>query len=143
MSQVFIASDHGGFSLKQGILQSGKFDLIDLGCFSNDPVDYPDIADTMAEHLRISSHGRGILICGTGIGISIRANRHLHIRAALVHSAFTAEMSKAHNDANVICLGGRILSVADAIHFVSVWQDTPFEGGRHATRVAKLDKPIG
>ncbi len=142
MKKLYIASDHGGFTLKEHLLTCGKFNFTDLGCGSNLSVDYPDIADKMATAILTDPGSSGILICGTGIGISIRANRYQQIRAAVVHSEFTAEMSKAHNNANIICLGGRITAPEDAILFIEKWISTSFEGGRHQVRLTKLDTPI-
>jgi ribose 5-phosphate isomerase B len=105
-------------------------------------VDYPDIAAMVAKSVLSTPHSRGILICGTGIGISIKANRYPGIRAALVYSAFTAEMAKAHNDANILCFGGRTTSPEEALAYVGIWENTVYEGGRHTLRLQKLDTAI-
>ena len=139
---IAIGSDHGGLELKEaikGYLNSRTIDCLDLGAHTSDSVDYPDFADKVAHAILNGQAHSGILCCGTGIGISIRANRHKGIRAALVYNDVTAEMSKAHNNANIICLGGRTLSPELALTLIGIWLDTPFEGGRHQARLDKLD----
>ncbi|NDC83247.1 ribose 5-phosphate isomerase B [bacterium] len=140
---VYVASDHGGIDLKTSIFQklAQELDLVNLGTDTIDSVDYPDYADLLCKKV-IQESAKGILICGTGIGISIRANRHVGIRAALVYSEFTAEMAKAHNDANVLCLGARTTAIEDAIQFILKWHRTTFEGGRHQVRIDKIDSKI-
>jgi ribose 5-phosphate isomerase B len=147
MSQktIAIASDHGGFEMKTLLkeeLASRGIAVLDLGTDGPDSVDYPDFAAAMARAIRDGRAELGILICGTGIGISIAANRYPEIRAALVHDAFTARMARQHNDANVLCLGGRVIGIELAKDCLAVFLDTEFEGGRHARRVAKLSKPL-
>ncbi|MEK9726710.1 MAG: ribose 5-phosphate isomerase B [Candidatus Margulisiibacteriota bacterium] len=137
---IGIASDHGGYSLKsyiQSNLTTMKF--IDYGTNTLDSVHYPLIADKLCQAILAGDISRGILICGTGIGISIRANRYQGIRAALAFDEFTAEMAKAHNNANILCLGGRTTSNDTALKLITTWATTRFEGGRHATRVELLD----
>lgn len=142
---IYIASDHGGLDLKthiihaQALLEEALF--IDLGPFSDESVDYPDYADALCKKV-LETNALGILICGTGIGISIRANRHPKIRAALVCSDLMAEMTKLHNNANVLCLGGRTTSPEDAQRYIQIWLTTQFEGGRHQRRLDKLDSPV-
>ncbi len=142
MNKIFIASDHGGLELKNPLIHHivAPYTVEDLGTFTSDSVDYPDMADRLCKAVLDTPQSQGILICGTGIGISIRANRYQGIRAALVYSEFTAEMAKAHNNANVLCLGGRTTSVADAVRYVHKWLTTSFEGGRHQGRIEKLDQ---
>ncbi len=138
---IALASDHGGVELKALIraeLEGRGFAVLDLGTDGTASVDYPDYADHLAQALKDGRATRGILFCGTGIGISIAANRHAHIRAALVHDAFGARMARQHNDANVLVLGGRTVGSEVAKDCVSVFLTTEFEGGRHARRVAKL-----
>eukprot|EP00898_Chlorokybus_atmophyticus_P001250 jgi/Chlat1/2125/Chrsp17S02715 len=139
---IAIASDHGGYELKQILakdLADKGYKVMDLGCHSPDSVDYPIIANTMVEALKVMGEvGRGVLCCGTGIGISIAANRHAHVRCALVHSVDTARLCRQHNDANVIALGGRVLDPAIALECLHAFLDTDFEGGRHQRRVAML-----
>ena len=143
MNTIVLGSDHGGFELKESIkihLQSLNIPIIDAGTFSKDSIDYPDIVDTVIDHLQNKNASQGIICCGTGIGVSIRANRTKGIRAAVVHSDFTAQMAKEHNNANVICIGERTTSKEDAKSYINSWLNTSFEGGRHTKRVEKLDK---
>ena len=135
---IAIGCDHGGLALKQDILQflaHTEHEINDLGCYSEESVDYPDLANRVCEVIKNGASSCGILICGTGIGMSIAANRHRHIRAALCHEAFTARMSREHNDANVLCLGGRVLGGSLALDIVRVWLATEFTGGRHLRRI--------
>lgn len=143
MSQEFIAiaSDHAGVELKETVkneLSAMGFAALDLGTDSTESVDYPDIADGLARAIEDGRAARGILICGTGIGVSIAANRHRHIRAAVCHDAASARLARAHNDANVLGLGARLIGVEVAKDCVRTFLTTVFEGGRHARRVAKL-----
>ncbi len=145
MTQLVLGSDHGGLELKTQLktylqAQYPHLTLEDVGTYSNDSCDYPDYADSLCESILSGQSQLGILCCGTGIGISMRANRHKGIRAAVVHSEFTAKMTKAHNNANVLCLGGRTSTIEDAQSWVSIWLDTEFEGGRHQRRLEGLDK---
>jgi ribose 5-phosphate isomerase B len=138
---IAIASDHGGIELKSILkedLEKRGLCVLDLGTDGPASVDYPDFANRLAETIRDGKAGRGILICGTGIGISIAANRHPELRAALVHDAFTARMCRLHNDANVLAMGGRTIGSEVARDCLAIFLDTPFEGGRHARRVDKL-----
>ncbi len=146
MSQkiIAIASDHGGFEMKSVLKQElarRDIDVVDLGTDGPGSVDYPDFAAAMALAIREGRAEAGILICGTGIGISIAAYRYPEIRAALVHDAFTARMARPHNDANVLCLGGRVIGIEVAKDCLAVFLETEFEGGRHARRVAMLSNP--
>ena len=138
---IAIASDHAGFELK-GLLKDELsalgFEPLDLGTNSASSVDYPDFADRLALALKESKARRGVLICGTGIGISMAANRHRHIRAAVVHDATSARLTRRHNDANVLCLGARLTGTDVAKDCLKVFLTTDFEGGRHENRVAKL-----
>ena len=141
MERVAIASDHAGFDLKSALkkdLTALGFEILDLGTDSRESVDYPDFAAAMAQVLAEGKATRGVLICGTGIGISIAANRHRELRAALCHDAETARLSREHNDANVLVLGGRTTPEAVARDCVKVFFTTEFVGGRHVRRVAKL-----
>lgn len=140
---IAIASDHGGFELKSKLINSlTDIDFLDLGTHTDQRVDYPGFADKLCNSILQNKATSGILICGTGIGISIRANRYNGIRAALVYNEFTAEMAKAHNDANVICLGGRTTSFEMAVKLISIWNETKFEAGRHTDRLRQLDSPL-
>ena len=139
--KIAVGSDHGGFEFKGMIIEFlreiGR-EVVDVGCFSTDSVDYPDFADKVCESVQNGTCERGILICGTGIGMSIAANRHRDIRAALCHEAYTARMSREHNNANVLCLGGRVLGPEIALDVVGTWVETEFAGGRHQRRLDKL-----
>jgi ribose 5-phosphate isomerase B len=138
---VALGCDHGGFALKRELVQlleQSSHTIIDLGCYSEESVDYPDFADKVCAAIKDGRCSHGILICGTGIGMSIAANRHRHIRAALCHEAFSARMSREHNDANVLCLGARVLGVAIALDIVKVWLETKFAGGRHLRRISMM-----
>ena len=138
---VAIAADHGGFDLKESlvpVLKTAGLTVLDLGTTSRESVDYPEFADALAAALAAGRAQRGILICGTGIGISIAANRHPGIRAALCHDGLTARLARQHNDANVLALGGRLIGIETAKDCLTNFLQTPFEGGRHARRVAKL-----
>jgi ribose 5-phosphate isomerase B len=139
---IGIASDHGGYELKMHILKElTTVAFKDLGTNSLDSVHYPYFADKCCKAIRSGDVDSGILICGTGIGISMRANRYQGIRAALVHDEFSAKMSKAHNNANILCLGGRTTSRELALHLVQTWIHTPFESGRHQDRIELIDAP--
>ena len=120
-------------------LVNKKFLVKDFGCFSNDSVDYPDYARLVAKEIQKNNYDFGILICGSGIGISIAANRHRGIRAALCTSEFHAEMSRKHNDANIIALGARITPIDEMFSIISKFLDTEFEGGRHQNRIEKIE----
>ena len=138
---VLIACDHGGLELKALLvsdLEKKGLTVIDLGTNGPDSVDYPDFAFSIAEALKDGKADKGILLCGTGIGISIAANRFSHVRAALVHDAFGAKMCRAHNDANVLVMGGRTIGPEVARDCLDIFLTTPFEGGRHERRVSKL-----
>lgn len=140
--RVLVASDHGGLELKQlvvkRLLELGH-DVIDLGTNSPAAVDYPHFAHLLAARLAAGDGERGVLLCGTGIGVSIAANRHAGVRAALCHDALTAELARRHNDANVLCLGGRTTGAAVALQALEIFLATPFDGGRHAGRVAAIE----
>lgn len=138
---IAIASDHAGFDLKAQLKQelaAMGFEALDLGPDSTASVDYPDFANRLAAALRDGQAKRGVLICGTGIGISMAANRHRHIRAALIHDVTGARLTRQHNNANVLCLGARLIGADVAKDCLKVFLTTDFEGGRHENRVAKL-----
>ena len=138
---VAIANDHAGLALKHVLLAeiaACGFTALDLGTNSADSVDYPDFGDAVAQAVTDGRAQLGIAICGSGIGISIAANRHAGIRAALCSSGLAAELSRQHNDANVLCLGARLIGEAEAKECVKRFLTTAFEGGRHAVRVKKL-----
>lgn len=141
---IAIASDHAGFELKTLLkkdLETMGFGVLDLGAVSKESVDYPDFGFALAGALKAGKASRGVLVCGSGIGISIAANRFPEVRAALIHDALGARLSRQHNDANVICFGGRLIGEEVARDCLKVFLETQFEGGRHAGRVAKLSKP--
>lgn len=136
-----IGSDHGGFELKNHIikhLEEKGIEYKDYGCYDEKSVDYPDIAQIVCNSINNGECERGILICGTGIGISIAANKIDGIRAAHCHDVYSAQMSKRHNNANVLCMGGRVIGSELAFLIVDSWLDAEFEGGRHAARIAKI-----
>jgi ribose 5-phosphate isomerase B len=138
---IGIAVDHGGFPLKQAVIEeirAANLDVLDLGTDNEESVDYPDFADKLVNAMKAGQVSRGVLICGTGIGISIAANRHPGIRAALCCDEQTAALSRQHNDANVICFAGRTTGEVKARNLVRIFLETEFEGGRHARRVGKL-----
>lgn len=138
---IVIACDHGAVDLKDALVSHcGElgWTVIDLGTHGTDSVDYPDMAAALAAVIKEERAVRGILLCGSGIGISIAANRYPFIRAALVHDAYGARMCRQHNDANVLCLGGRTTGTDIAREAVDIFLSTAFEGGRHQRRVGKL-----
>ena len=141
---IVVASDHAGFELKQflkGTLQALQYHVVDLGAHDTSPVDYPDMGYEVAASLRDGQAKRAVLICGSGIGVSMAANRFPEIRAALVHDPLSARLAREHNDANVICFGGRIIGSELARECLRVFLETEFQGGRHAPRVEKLSNP--
>ncbi len=139
--RVAIGSDHGGWRLKECIvayLQEKGIVYRDFGTFSQEAVDYPDFALEVAEAVRSGEYDRGILCCGTGIGVAIAANKVPGIRAALCHDTFSARASREHNDANILTLGERVIGNGLAREIVEVWLQAEFQGGRHARRVEKI-----
>lgn len=141
--KIAIGSDHGGFALKQIVaarLKEAGHEVINCGCNSEDSVDYPDFADQVCRQVLSGEAGCGILVCGTGIGMSMAANRHQGIRAALCHNEYTARMSREHNDANILCLGDRVLGSGVATAIVDAWLDTEFAGGRHQKRIDMFNR---
>ena len=140
---IAIASDHAGLGLKTEIrrlLQSLEIEVEDLGPQDAKSVDYPDYAHLLARAVSDGRIERGVLICGSGIGMSMAANRHPGVRAALCHDAYTAEMARRHNDANVLCIGERTTGPGVAEQIVRVFVGTDFEGGRHQRRVEKIER---
>jgi len=138
---IYIGSDHGGFDLKEEIeaylLQNGV-EVNDLGCHSQQSVDYPDFAQLVAQAVLDDKGSLGILVCGTGIGVSITANKVPGIRAALCHDTFCARMARAHNDAQILCLGGRVTGIGPALDIVDAFLHGSFEGDRHRRRIDKI-----
>ena len=139
--KIAIGTDHGGIILKQSVidaLESLNIEYKDFGTFSEESCDYPDYAQAVAEAVASGGYDKGIILCGTGIGISIAANKVKGIRAAVVTNEFTARACAAHNDANILSLGGRVITPQQAADLVKVWLATPFEGGRHTNRLNKI-----
>ncbi|SDE64498.1 ribose 5-phosphate isomerase B [Sporomusa acidovorans] len=139
--KVAIGSDHGGFRLKEELktlLNELKVEFHDFGTYTSESVDYPDISRQVAESVAKGEYERGIIVCGTGIGVSIAANKIKGIRAALCNDVFSAQMSREHNDANILTLGERVIGFGLARMIVEVWLNAKFAGGRHACRVDKI-----
>jgi ribose 5-phosphate isomerase B len=144
--KIAIASDHAGVDLKTEVvklLRERKHEVEDFGVHNRDSVDYPDYGIPVAEAVSQGKTERGILICGTGIGMSIVANKFRGVRAALCYDPFTAKVSRLHNDANVLVLGQRVLENSKAVEIVDVWLGTGFEGGRHERRLKKIEEVEG
>jgi ribose 5-phosphate isomerase B len=141
LKKIFLSSDHAGYKLKEIIkiyLDKIMIKYTDLGPFSNDRVDYPDYAHKVAKKVKINNNHVGILVCGSGIGMNITANRHKNIRAAQCFNVKSAKLSRLHNDANIITLGSRLLTKNNALKCISVFLKTKFEGGRHKKRIKKI-----
>jgi ribose 5-phosphate isomerase B len=139
---IIVGSDHAGFDLKERVkewLEDRGFEVEDVGARSPEQVDYPDFAHLVADAVSSGRRARGVLVCGTGIGVSMAANRHAGVRAAVAWNEDTARLSREHNDANVLALGGRTLDPLIAERILELWLRTPFAGGRHARRVAKIE----
>jgi ribose 5-phosphate isomerase B len=140
--KFYIGTDHAGLDLKNAaveMLRKRGHDVEDLGPYNKERVDYPDYAVKVCEHVLGDHASQGILICGTGIGMSMSANRFHGIRAALCHDAYTARMARAHNDANVLCFGERVVGQGVAESIIDTWLESSFEGGRHCGRVDKIE----
>ncbi len=141
MKKIVIGSDHGGFELKKEViahLEKRGIEVTDVGTHSTESCNYPDYARALCKRIQSGEFERGILVCGTGIGISIAANKHNGIRAACCSDTFSARMTRMHNDANVLCFGGRVVGAGLACDMVDLFVDTEFEGGRHTDRVNML-----
>ena len=139
---IVIACDHAGYEYKNELikyLEAKGYNLVDKGTYSPESCDYPIPVHRLCTEITDGECPRGILICGTGIGVSIVANKHPGIRAALCENEFSAEMTRRHNDANVICMGARVISVEKAISLADIFVNTEYEGGRHDARVAMLN----
>jgi ribose 5-phosphate isomerase B len=139
--RIAIASDHAGFALKEILrreLEAGGFEVDDLGTYAEESVDYPDFAEAVAMAIKNGKAERGVLVCGTGIGIAMAANRFSWVRAGVCQDATSARLTRAHNDANVIAMGARLIGTETAKDCLKVFLETPYEGGRHARRVDKL-----
>ena len=141
-SSIIIGADHAAYDLKETVkafLFEKGIDVHDVGTHSKDSVDYPDFGIKVASMVSKGTFERGILLCGTGIGMSMVANKFPHVRAALCTDIFSAMMSRRHNNSNILVLGGRIIGDILALEIVRTWIETPFEGGRHQTRIEKFD----
>jgi len=141
LKKIFISSDHAGFKLKEEIkshLSKKKISFKDMGPFNNDRVDYPDYAHKVARKVKTNKNNVGILVCGSGMGMNIAANRHKNIRAAQCFNLKSTKLSRLHNDANIITLGSRLLNKKLALNCVNTFLNTKFEGGRHSKRIKKI-----
>ena len=140
---IIIGSDHAGFDLKEEIkeflLLKRTYEVKDIGAFSSKSVDYPIIAHEIARGIAESQSSRGILLCGTGIGMSVTANRYSNVRAALCHNLYTVELARKHNNSNILVLGARVLGSGLALAMVDLFLNTDFEGGRHQRRLNQID----
>jgi ribose 5-phosphate isomerase B len=147
MAEVIpIGADHAGFALKErlvAMLRALGYEPLDLGTHSADSADYPDFAHRVAERVERRDAQRGVLLCGTGLGMAVAANRHPGVRAAVAWSPEVARLAREHNDANVLVLPARFVDEAEGVEILKAWLDTPFAGGRHARRVAKIDQEHG
>jgi ribose 5-phosphate isomerase B len=152
MTKIYIASDHAGFELKKQMVEALKAsgsecEIVDLGPSTADSVDYPDFADKLCKTINPQIDATnlrefGVLICGSGQGMAMRANKYPHVRAALVYNDEITALSREHNNANIICLGSRFCTPEQALKWINIFKKTAFAGGRHQTRVAKLATPI-
>ena len=141
MKKIFISSDHAGYKLKEEIkshLLKKKISFLDIGPHNDNRVDYPDFAHKVARRVKANKNNIGILVCGSGMGMNIAANRHKNIRAAQCFNLKSTKLSRLHNDANIITLGSRLLTKKNALNCVSVFLNTKFEGGRHLKRIKKI-----
>ena len=141
MKKIFISSDHAGFKLKEAIkvfLSKKNYMITDLGPDNDNRVDYPYFAHKVAKKVKINKNHIGILVCGSGIGMNIAANRHKNVRAAQCFNLKSAKLSRLHNDANIITLGSRLLNKKNVMNFINIFLNTKFEGGRHKIRIKKI-----
>ena len=140
---IILGSDHAGFDLKEEckafLERSGQYKVLDVGVYNRQSSDYPKIAHMVAQAVSKGEYSRGILICGTGIGMSMVANRYKGVRAALCHNLYAARMSRLHNDANILVMGGRVIGVGIALEIAELFLEMEFEGGRHKSRVDQID----
>lgn len=142
MKRIAMGSDHAGFALKEELKQAlveRGYDVNDVGTHDGQRVDYPDFAHPVARAVVAAEANLGVLVCGTGVGMSIAANRHKGVRAAVVSDTYSAHMARAHNDANVLCIGSRVVGPGLALDILEAFLETAFEGGRHERRVEKID----
>ena len=141
MKKIFISSDHAGFKLKEAIksyLSNKKLSFTDMGPYNDSRVDYPDFAHKVAKRVKLNNNNVGILVCGSGMGMNIAANKHKNIRAAQCFNLKSTKLSRLHNDANIITLGSRLLTKKSALSCVGAFLNTNFEGGRHSKRIKKI-----
>lgn len=141
MPSLIIGSDHAGYQLKEAIkphVAALSYEIEDIGPHNEESVDYPDFGNHVSKMVAEGKYSRGILVCGTGLGMSMVANRHPEIRAALCNDLFSAIMSRRHNDANILVMGGRVIGIELAKEIVRAWISTPFDGGRHKDRLDKF-----
>ena len=141
LKKIFISSDHAGFKLKEAIksyLSNKKISYTDMGPYNDNRVDYPDFAHKVAKKVKLNKNNVGILVCGSGMGMNIAANKHKNIRAAQCFNLKSTKLSRLHNDANIITLGSRLLTKKNALNCVSVFLNTKFDGGRHTKRIKKI-----
>jgi len=141
LKKIFISSDHAGYKLKEAIklhLTKKKLSFQDMGPYNDNKVDYPDFAHKVARRVKLKKNNFGILVCGSGMGMNIAANRHKNIRAAQCFNLKSTKLSRLHNDANIITLGSRLLSKKNVLSCVGVFLNTNFEGGRHSKRIKKI-----
>ena len=139
--KIALGCDHGGLEHKNAIgefLKENGFEVVDFGIYEQVSVDYPDIAKKVCESIQKGECERGILVCGTGLGMSIAANKHKGIRAACCSEHFSAKYTRLHNNSNVLCLGGRVIGVGTAVELADIFVNTEFEGGRHQKRIDKI-----
>lgn len=142
-TSIVIGSDHAAYALKEKVkayLVKRAVDVEDAGCFSEDSVDYPDFGIKVASMVSAGKFEKGILMCGTGLGMSMVANKFPHVRAALCEGLFSAMMSRRHNNANILVMGARVIGESLAMEIVKAWLETPFDGGRHQRRLEKFDR---
>ena len=142
-TQIVIGCDHGGYLLKEKIRQyliERGMDINDVGTYSEDSVDYVDFGIKVSKMVSAGEYERGILLCGTGLGMSMVANKFPHVRAALCNDLFSAIMSRRHNNSNILVMGGRVIGEELARQIVKAWLETPFDGGRHQLRINKFDR---
>jgi len=140
---IIIGSDHGGFPLKEllrPVLEELSFSVTDAGCYNTTSVNYPEIGKKVSESIASDEFPRGILICGTGIGMSIIANRFQKVRATLCNDHLAAKLSRQHNNSNILVLGARVLGIETAIDILNTWLNTDFDGGRHLERIEMFDQ---
>ena len=142
-TSIVIGSDHAAYALKEKVktyLLSQSVEVEDVGCYSEDSVDYPEFGMKVASRVSAGKFEKGILMCGTGLGMSMVANKYPHVRAALCDGLFSATMSRRHNNSNILVMGARVIGESLAMEIVKVWFETPFDGGRHQRRLEKFDR---